>query len=283
MSARDDHDILPEEHLPADQREAQRAVRALGVPPLDDSFRARLREKFVRGEFSDAEGVRSETTVVPFRRGRGLTRYAVPLSLAAVLVLMFGWLNQGSSWEVVRFGDATSHVLVDGQRMPCDDLDPIQAALHPGCRVELPEGGQMEIVSDGNLLLQLNDRVEMTLPAPPGRWLGRRVESEITGEGTLRVATGRAFEGARYRLRTGETVLAITGTTFALDHDAEVTCLCVLEGEVAVILPDGERRSVGAGGRITLHEASGRVDTGDIEPEEIEKLGRLRSRADRLG
>lgn len=284
MSGRHDDDIQGDEQLTAEQLRVQAAVRSLRVPEADPDFRSRLREQFVRGDFpSEESGLAAGDRVVPLDRARRLRRYGIPLSLAAALVLMFGLLDQGPDWDVVGVGEEMQHVLVDGELVPCDELGLLQAALHPGCTVRVPEGGRLEIVASGTLLLELDGSVEMDLPSTPGRWVGRDVESRVSGQGTLRVATGPRFDGARYRLHSGGATFDVAGTTFAIEQRGTETCLCVLDGEVEVTTPDGERHEVGAGRRVTFDENEASVDTGAMLPTEFEALSRLRERADRLG
>jgi len=268
-----------------EQKLAREAVRGLSAPEASADFRGALRARFVADESTEAsdgsrrargerarEGDRDVRRRAPRRRGFA---WAAPLAMAAVIAIMVVVQNQGRDWAIVNAsGD---HVLVDGAPMDCDDLSPLEAALSPGCEVQVPEGGQLEIVTDA-LALQINGGMDVILPAPPGRWFGRDIESQVGGVGTLRVATGDAFAGASFRIRTGPTELLVTGTAFSVMSMPDVVCVCVLEGGIAASMPDGSVTDIPSGGRFTVQREGGAFETGTMHEAERGALEQLKAR-----
>ncbi len=257
------------------QRAGRNAVRSFPVAEADPDFRAAMREQFVRGEFQ--KSARPARRAGGRRRaGRRIFTWAAPVAVAAALAIMIGVLNYSADWTVVHAA-GTDYVMVDGARVPCDDLSPLQAAIQPGCRVQMPEGGQMEVVTDA-MALQINGGTDVTIPTPPGRWFARTIDSDVLGDGTFRVATGPEFEGARYALHTEAATLEITGTAFSVMNSPGTVCICVLDGDVQAKLPDGSTRTIGPGGRLTLALDGSTIDAGSMRPGERDALTDLRER-----
>jgi uncharacterized cupin superfamily protein len=282
MSANDHSPGFHDDTLSEAQQRVQAELRAMTPPVARDEFRAELRERFVQGSLEETGVDTPVPRVVARPRARRLLRWTVPLATAAALVLMFSSVNRGSAWEVMRVSAGTEVIMLDGKGFSCDDLDPIEAALHPGCKILVPEGGQMEVISEGNLLLQLNGGVAVTLPTPPSRWFRRALESEFSGEGTLRVATGDQFAGTRYRIHSQGVDLEITGTAFAVIQTADETCICVLDGEVVATMSDGSTRSIAAGRRLTINRVTGSFEEGEMHSGERDELSDLQLRADHI-
>ncbi len=284
MSSQDPIRNDPDSALSPAQLRVQALLRSTEAPAAREDFRIRLRQRFSSGDFEVGEDLRSSGAArpSPAPRSRWKLRYGVPLAAAAAVVLMFSLWNPGTTWEVMSVAANTAHVNLDGEEFSCDDLSLIQAALHPGCKIEVPEGGQIEILDQGKLVLQLNGSVAVTLPSLPFRWFGSTLESVFTGRGTLRVATAEQFAGTRYRLRSAGVDLEVTGTTFAVIQTEDETCICVLDGEVVATLPDGSKRSVSGGRRLTIRRASGQIEEGEMHPEERSQLRELRMRTDHI-
>lgn len=262
----------------AEQRRAADAVRELPTPDASPDFRAALRAQFVAGEFGqageDAAPARRPRRAASPRPGRAWA-WVAPLAVAASLAVLVVTMNRTPHWTISNAGGA--HVMVDGVAMPCDDLDPLQAALRPGCRIQVPDGAQLEVVADA-LALQINGGMDVTLPATPGRWFARDIVSQVGGRGTLRIATSEAFEGARYRIETGPTELLVTGTAFSVMSTPDVVCVCVLEGGIAATLPDGTSHDIPSGGRFTVQREGGAYQVGSMHDSERGALEQLKQR-----
>ena len=261
----DTHRTPPDEWTDA-ERAAREAVRALPGVDADPVFRASLRDAFVSGTL-DARATSRHGA--QRRAPRRVFRVGVPVAMAAVLLLAFGLANRGPDWRVVKAAGVDT-IWVDGEEVVCA-VGPLETAFHPGSRVRVPDGGQVEVVTDA-LALQINGGTDMTLPAPPGRWFARSIESEVGGAGTLRIVTTEDFAGARYVIRAGATDLTVTGTAFSVMTDASVVCVCVLEGDVAATLPDGSMHVIPSGGRLTLARDGTAHDAGEMRPGEREAL-----------
>lgn len=229
--------------LDAAQQMAQAAVRSMAEPVADAEFRARQRAAFVRGDFVSRPSPRRAPA--PSRRR---WRIGVPVAVAAVLALFFLATNPAPGLELTAV-QGTQQIVVDGVEMSCADLSPIQAALHPGCRLELPEGARLELASESQLLMEVEGSAELVLPSMPGRWFGRNVESDVVGNAVLRVATGDAFEGSTYRLRGEMVELEVGHSALEMRQNDDGLTLDVLDGEVVAHLDNGEVRTVVAGHR----------------------------------
>jgi hypothetical protein len=175
-------------------------------------------------------------------------RIGVPVAIAAVLALVFLATNPTPGLELTAV-QGTQQIVVDGVEMSCADLSPIQAALHPGCRLELPKGARLELASESRLLMEIEGDAELVLPSMPGRWFGRSLQSDVVGNAVLRVATGNAFEGATYRLRGEMAELEVGHSALEMRQTEEGLTVDVLDGEVIARLDNGEVRTVAAGQR----------------------------------
>jgi ferric-dicitrate binding protein FerR (iron transport regulator) len=202
------------------------------------------------------------------------------VAAAAALVVVFWVANRGPRWQVSEITGA-GEVEVNGERIAAADRARLQGAMTPGARVVIPAGGELELLSAGALVLQITSGTTMTVPTSPGRWLGKRIETEIEA-GEARLSTGPRFRGATLIAHTAETTVRVTGTTLTIIREPAGSCVCVLEGTVemtdrgsaTVPVAPGLRRYVFADARPPRTEA--------IFPMEAMKLGMLKERAEPL-
>ncbi|HET7498002.1 MAG TPA: hypothetical protein VFM00_06855 [Candidatus Eisenbacteria bacterium] len=290
--------------LPPEAERARAALRA--APPLraDPAFRERLKQEFVSGAIevtgsrvrrlrANGESGPSRLAGAPrLKRGEfpGGHRRGVPtlawvvasLAAAAALVVVFGSLNRGPTWWVTAArGDGT--VRVDGQTVALDDRDAMRRLLVPGAEIELTGNAELDICSNGVLAVQLAPGTRMTLPPPPGRWLGRRTEL-YARSGELRVTTGKNFPGAQLAVMSPTAAVEIKGTTVAIIIEDTGTCVCVYEGSAMVgrlrggefadmhAVPGGMRRYVYKDERAAVKDP----DLHDMRAEERGKLASFR-------
>lgn len=277
------------EPMTGDERRAQEAVRALARPVADPAFRARLKREFAEstiapglkpgtGSAMDAPGAR--VIRGPWFADRR-TQAALAIA-AAVLVVTAIALNRPAPW-VVTGASGEGIAMVDGRPIPMNHEGELTAALRPGSRVRVPVGTELEITSPGSIVIQLVAGTDATIPASPGRWLGRKLRGEVRA-GELRITTGPRFRGARLALSTPDAQVEVTGTTLAVICDPHGTCVCVLEGRVrvgAINAPSREMAEVERGHlRFVFNDGRDPV-TEDMRPMEREKLGMLQeSKAD---
>ncbi len=241
----------PDFGLDARQRAAREAVRALGAVEPDPGFRARLRENFVTGHF---DGISPVATVTEGERPRRIRRarrrwvgMAVRGAIAATLAFVLITLNTGPQWQVVAV-EGTDRIMVDGRWMDCDDLSPVQAALHPGCRIRLPQEGALELAGADQLRLRLEGEGEMTVPGTAGRWFGRSLESTMKGPARMWLATGPGFVGAEYSVKTEQAAIHLRGSALRIVQGAQGVRVDVLEGRVHAVDGEGSEHTV-VGGR----------------------------------
>jgi ferric-dicitrate binding protein FerR (iron transport regulator) len=248
------------------------AVRALTRPEADPAFRARLRESFVDGTIdASAPNHRSHPSPAPRRRWRRLVPVA---AVAAALLFVFGPALRDPALNITAV-EGTNRILLNGELVDCADLDPVQAALQPGCQIHVPDGATVEVASPGQLVMAL-EGLEFTFPTPPHRWFGGRFESSVGGDGTLRMATAPGF-GSSYRLRLGDADLLVRGSVFTVSRAEGEIGINVLEGELEAVMPDGTSRRVGprSGARIRGSE----FVPMEFDETEVERLEELRERA----
>lgn len=223
--------------------EAERARRVLlDAPPLraDAAFRERLKDEFVTGAIEvsgtrEARG-RARRKTIPIRglrpRSRAPVWIAASVAAAAALTIVIGTLNQGTKWLVTGVrGEGT--VAVDGEQVSLSDRTALNQLLIPGAEVKIPDGVEIDLLSDGAMALQLTRRTDLTLPPPPARWINRHTEVHVR-YGDIRLTTGPKFHGTHLEVFTPDAAVNVTGTTLAVIVQTNGTCVCVLEGTAKV-------------------------------------------------
>ena len=235
------------------ERAARDAVRALARPRAGDAFRARLRHDFVSGRIGRAQGLARPAPW--FRRG------ALLLPLAAGFLVLVGWtLNRGPDWQLAAGAGATGRLFVDGVELT--DRAALAARLRRGGHVRLEGARTLDLVAPGVAAVALSPGADLVLSPAPGRWWGRGMRAHLAA-GNAYFTTGRGFHGAHLDVSTPEASLRAVGTAFAVLHDEDFTCVCVMEGRVRVAtasepvasgvdVPHGMRRVVHADGKSEL-------------------------------
>ncbi len=224
-----------------------------------------------------AAASRTQTRIRPHARAPWTRRrFVVPVAAAAaVLVFMFAPFMHDPGLNIQSVQGARQIVL-NGELVPCDELSPIQAALQPGCRIEVPADATVEVAGAGSVLMDLQG-VAFTFPDTPHRVLGGDFQSTVEGDGTVRMATAPGFEGKSYRLRLGDAELSTTGSVFTVARKGGEIEISVLEGELEARLPDGSTRMVGPGSGVMIR--SGAFMPMEMDELEVELLRSLRDRA----
>ena len=229
----------PDDRLSEEEDRARRALLDAPPPRADAAFRERLRESFVSGAIEVSgtrearDRARRKTSPIRLpRRSRAPVWIAASLAAAAALTIVVGTLNQGQKWMVTGVR-GEGMVAVDGETVPLSDRTALNRLIVPGAEVKLPEGVEIDLVSDGVMALQLSRRTDLTIPPPPTRWINRRSEIHVR-YGDIRVTTGRRFHGTRLNVVTPEAAVEVVGTTLAVIVQTNGTCCCVLEGTAQV-------------------------------------------------
>ena len=266
------NDFDPREHE-LEQR-AQAALEALPRAEPDPAFRARQKEAFVAGAYA-AE----ERPVAARRPGpRTMRRAFFALAGAAAALLLIGVttvMNAGPRWQVSRVQAAHGNVLVNDEPVPADDVASLNEVLAPGAVIEWNGNGDLELVSQGQLALGIAPGTKMTLPAPPPRWFARSARGSIE-TGTIRLAAGRRFHGARVTIGTPEATVEMTGTMLSVIHEPSVTCVCVFVGSVRVMAGTHDMGMVPAGQRQTVFADGRAPERAEMRPGERVKLGEMK-------
>jgi hypothetical protein len=169
-------------------------------------------------------------------------------------------------------------VAIDGQPTLLGTPEAIARRVHPGAVVVLPADAQLDIQLPGIVAIQIVGGSRVILPGSPGRWFGRSMVGSLEA-GEVRITTGPAFGGCRLEVVTPEVRAIVTGTTLAVLRQPDASCVCVLEGQVAMVgvasadtVWAGLRRSVYRDGRAPKVEP--------ILPMETMKLTMLRAKAE---
>ncbi len=230
MSERDNMNLTPEE------RRLQESIRDLGEVRADDAFVAKLREQFVSGEIvGSAETTDAEpatVSVLPTRTRRSLRPWAMAAlpAIAAVLIfVIFGAQDPVWQLEDVR---GTGTVTVNGRSVQATERAAVAALISPEARISVPEGVQLDVVLDGVLVVGVAGPADFTLPANPTE--GPYVYQATIHDGEFRIKTGPKFAGREALLLTAEGRVEITGTTIAVYKNADLTCVCILEGTAMI-------------------------------------------------
>src|SRR5262245_1064076 len=109
---------LPESLTP-DEARARDAVRGLGVPAAEPSFRARLKRDFVAGKIGEARVLSlpaTAATPAPWYRRPAFRLALVPAALAGLVVGGFAMLSmtdRGPGWTLMT-ARGSGAVMVDG-------------------------------------------------------------------------------------------------------------------------------------------------------------------------
>jgi hypothetical protein len=248
---------------------ARDAVRALGVPQADPAFRARLAREFATGTLGAPP---RRIVALPWFQ-RPAVRWGLAPLAAAAAVLLVSALNRGPEWKVSGELGGEGVAVVDGRPIPLSSghLGDLARAIRPGARVQMPDGVSLDLVSPGLLAVRLMDGADMTVPSPPGRWFGRRVNAEVQ-KGELRISTGAAFHGAVLHIATLSAELEVRGTTLAVICEPEGTCVCVEEGVVMVGEKEGPMVPVPHGMRRYIYNDDRAPVLAPMRPQEHEAL-----------
>lgn len=237
-----------------------RRVPEAQAPP---AFRARLRSQFVLGTIAAPRSRRLGPPLV-----LGLASAA-----AAAALLVVAILASGPAWELSAVS-GTGVVRIDGVPVALSSPAGLAVRLRPGARVELPADAQLDLVLPGIAVMQITGGSRAALPGGPGRWITRPMTASLD-LGEIRISTGPRFAGARLIVATPEMRALVEGTTLAVLRDHEASCVCVLEGRVAMI-GGGTTDTVRAGFRRSLYRGGNPPLLEPIRPMEAMKLSMLR-------
>jgi len=250
--------------LPPDDRSFQ-PLRGARPPQAEPAYRERLRRSFAGGSL-EPRLERAPPRAMPWAAAA-----AAAAGLVAALVLNAGprWTLQGVT------GSGT--LSVDGRELAAHDLGAIRTAVRPGARIRTSADVQVDLRLPGVLALQIAPGSEAVIPTAPSRWFPRRARGGVTA-GEVRFVTAARFRGATLSLTTPEAGVEVSGTTFAVIRDSLSSCVCVLEGEVAMSAAGAVER-VEAGTRRTLYRDGRPPLLEPIRPMETMKLTMLRDQA----
>jgi len=255
------------------ERRAEAALQALPSAEPDPAWRARQKELFVAGAYAPAE-----RPVSVRRPASGMRRAFFALAGAAAALLLVGVtavMNNGPRWKVAGVQAAHGNVMVNDEPIPADDFASLNHALSPGAVIEWNGSGDLELVSAGQLALGIAPGTKMTLPAPPPRWFARTSRGTIE-TGTMRLASGKRFHGARVTIGTPEATVEMTGTMLAVIHEPMGTCVCVFEGSVRVLAGTHDMGMVPAGQRQVVFADGSAPIRAEMRPTERVKLGEMK-------
>ena len=260
-----------QENMTPAERAVQERLRALPDAAPDPAFRDRLRGEFVSGTIAEAPGDR-KARILPFPPA------VFALAAAAVLAGLFLVINRPSPWQLAG-ASGEGHVRVGDVRFPTSEAGVrLPALLRSGVSIHTEGEAQIDLMVDGTLAIQMAPGSQLTVPAAPGRWLGRSTAGRVES-GEVRFVTGPRFAGSRLAIGAPLATVHVTGTTFAVISSSDSTCVCVLDGAVTLEEHDGSTRSVEAGMRRTVFSAAADPLDEEIYPMERMKLEMLRDQA----
>jgi ferric-dicitrate binding protein FerR (iron transport regulator) len=255
--------------------QAQGAVRALPAVHADAAFRARLEQAFTTGAFpAPARPI----VPLPWYR-RPVAWIAVPAVVAAALAFALV-LNQGPRWGLAGAAGA-GNAIVDGRPIPMNHEGDLRRAVRGGARVVVPRDGELQLANGDNMMILATAGTEFVIPAAPGRWFGRRVAASMR-HGTLRVSTRPGFAGARLEVTTPEAAVEVTGSTLAIICEDAGTCVCVLDGGVAMGPLGGASEEVPGGMRRFVFRDGRAPEMAEMRPSERTELTDFREQASRV-
>ena len=249
-----------------------------GLPQLeaDRDYRQRLARRFVSGDF--------EREAAPWSP-RGRSRRPVLAWAAAVLALatalaVYGLRPEQPSWRVVA-ATGEGDIGLDGVPVAAGDSETWGARLRAGIRVQIPDGGELTVVSTDGVVLQLTAGTDMTLPAA-GWWPWQESWNSRIATGEARITTAQEFRGRKVRIASDEARIEVTGTTLAVIKNSDGICVCVFAGRVRMGARGAPLEVVDAGRRHVVFSDGKPELTEDILPMEKTKLGMLQDQRESL-
>ena len=268
---------LDDPELTESERATRDAVRGLVRPPVDDTFRARLRHEFVSGRI----GRRRERASAAPWFARGALLWPLAAGLLAVTLLA---ANRGPDWRVVS-ADGDGRVVVDGIEFAPGDTAALAERIGRGGRVVVQGAVTLDLVAPGVAAVTFAPGSDALLSPAPNRWWWRAMSARLAA-GEAYFSTGGAFHGATLDVRTAEASVRAVGTSFAVLCRPFGTCVCVMQGQVTVGGRDaapGEGVVVPFGMRRIVHTDQA-TETLPILDESVHRLHRqLVTAGDRLG
>lgn len=201
--------------------EVEDALRAVGNPACRAEFREELRRRFC-----DC----SKLSSPPARR------FGVPILalLAAAVMLAAGYFLMRPSapaWRVLHVAP-DSVVKADGASLPIEDPAALARGLR-NAREILVERGDLVLQVGDLSLFDLGEGTRVAFAGFDDR--GPAASYEVrASSGRLRARTGPGFAGRRMRVQADVMAAVVTGTAFAVDYEAEGTCICCLHGIVEI-------------------------------------------------
>lgn len=248
-------------NLDKKQRLAQEAVRSLAHPQAGADFRSRLKDQFVAGEIPETRLSSSgESTSAS---SRPWVRWA-SLAAAAVLAFVVFSMNRLPGPELVAT-NGVGTVTVDGRELAADDSAGLEDALRAGARLQVGEGGLVDLVYPGSFVMRLDGGTEMVLPSLPGRWFLRTARSSME-IGEISVRTGPALAGGGLIVDTPEGRTAIHGTLVSVFRNVDLTCVCLFEGSASISTAEKNLGGVPLGMRWVLFKDGSEPQLLDIAP-----------------
>ena len=190
---------------------------------------------------------------------------AAGLGAAVTFLLFVTTTNGGARWTI----DAASRVTVNGRLVPDDSLRATPSAAREGDKLAIGPDGMFHLsLPGGAAMLEAQPGTAFTLPAGPGRWIGRACGT-VLGAGELRVMTGAGFSGSRLHIDTPVTSIDVTSGTVSIRATYDSTMICMLDGRTQSLAHvDGTRRLADAGECLTITRTDGAGHTAPM-PRDI--------------
>jgi hypothetical protein len=251
-------------NLDKKQRLAQEAVRSLAHPQADADFRARLKSQFMAGEIPET-GLSSLVVPEdsPSVSSRPWLRWG-GLAVAAVLAFLAFSLNRLPGPELVAT-NGVGTVTVDGLELKADDSAGLEDALRAGARLQIGQGGSVDILYPGSFVMRLDAGTDLVLPSRPGRWFLRSARSRME-YGEVSVRTGPALAGGGLIVDTPEGRTAIHGTLVSVFRNDDLTCVCLIEGSADISTAGKTLGGIPLGMRWVLFKDGSEPQLLDIAP-----------------
>lgn len=253
----------------------RRALEALEQTPRTEAppdVRARALRAFVTGVPAETG---SGTPRTESRPGSGAGPRRLPLAvfggaaaLAALLAVYVVGHQPRAAWMVTEVVEGPGVRIAAGEPEPGEEV--FAGTMATG------DSSEFEIQLGDLLRLRLLPGSAIELPPSPGRWFGRERTLHLTAGEVFGTTGGRPLDFT-LRVETPEAAVTLTGTTFAVLRDDDVTCICLFEGSLHVEPKTGADPVPFAPGHRMLVYRDGRAPQIDPLPaRERMKLGMMR-------
>jgi ferric-dicitrate binding protein FerR (iron transport regulator) len=174
-----------------------------------------------------------------------------PLVAAAAVIVLLLWGRDGREPQAWTVRGGEGRVNLGGNEYALIAPSGLDSALRGGGRLQVGKDSALALGLAQDLVIELLNEAQIELPSREDLEFGGPIELRVQW-GELRVITGPTFVDRSLIVTTPDARVETLGTVFSVVCDSAVTCVCVLEGRIAVGADKTTMDQVPAGQRKVL-------------------------------